>query len=435
MKKYLSKALVFMLIASVSLTGCGAKKQTSSNNATPSATATASSQPEAKKVVTVKFMGYNSEDSRKTYLENLKTKFPDIKIDYQYTDKKQFDSILNTQLAAGKGPDIIEAGGATTTLANAGYIEDLTNASFTNKYNETGLKPFMLNGKVYAIPLQSWFEAIFYNKTIFEKNGIKPPKTFDEFIAIHETLKKNGVKPQTMGAKSWEPMLKQPMLMLLNEFYSTPAGKGFDEAFVEGTKTLSGNYNAAIKKWSELISKGVLTKDMLGLDYDQALNEFATEKAAMWQCGPWAVPTITKANPNIKIGMFPFPGTSAGAGWAVGGPGSSLAINSKSAVKDAAMKVLEYTSTPEGQQALIKDNFGSSFLKGVDVQMPAEYSDMAECFKANNVYGPWMYWFGGDAIAMEFGKSIQEVLAGSKSVDEAIQAVDKKAADLRKAKK
>ena len=432
MKKLLALTLALTFIVSVALTGCGTQTTQPQTQASASA-----EDKEVKKEdpIVVKFMGYNSEDSRKTYLESLKTKFPNITIEYQYLDKKQFDAVLNTQLASGQGPDIIEAGGATTTLANAGYIDDLTSAAFTGKYNETGLKPFSLNGKVYAIPLQSWFEAIFYNKTIFEKNGLKVPKTFDEFVAIHETLKKAGIKPQTMGAKSWEPMLKQPMMMLLNEFYSTDAGKGFDDAFVEGTKTLDGNYNEGIKKWSELITKGVLTKDMLGLDYDQALNEFASEKAAMWECGPWAVETMKKANPNLKFGMFPFPGTKGDAGWAVGGPGSSLAINAKSKVKEAAMQILDYTSTPEGQKALVKDNFGSSFLKGVEVEMAPEYADMAECFKANNVYGPWMYWFGGDAIAQEFGKNIQEVLVGKKTVDEALKVVDKKANDLRKAKK
>ncbi len=438
MKKLMALVLAFVFIATMGLAGCGKKAATDTT-----APATEAKQEETKKEepkqeekkVTVKFLGYNSEDSRKTYLESLKTKFPNITVEFQYVDQKQNAAVLNTQLAAGQGPDLIEGGGNTTTLANAGYLEDLTNAPFTGKYSETGLKPYIFKDKIYGVPLQSWFEAIFYNKTIFDKYGLKPPKTFDEFIAIHETLKKNGVKPQTMGAKSWEPMMKQPMLMLDNEFYSTDAGKGFDEAFAAGTRTLDGNYNEALNKWSEVISKGCLTKDMLGLDYDQALNEFATEKAAMWECGPWAVQTMLKANPNLKFGMFPFPGTKGGPGWAVGGPGSSLCVNAKSPVKDAVMQILDYTATPEAQKALIKDNFGSSFLKGVEIDLAPEYADMAECFKANNVYAPWVYWFGGDAIAMEFGKNIQEVLSGKKSIDDAIKATDKKANDMRKAQK
>ena len=157
----------------------------------------------------------------------------------------------------------------------------------------------------------------------------------------------------------------------------------------------------------------------------------ATEKAAICNAAPGRFNEI-EAIQILKL-HFPFPGKSEGpegCGW----PAFPCLLNSSSAFKEQALQILDYTSTPEGQKALIKDNFGSSFLKGVEVDMPAEYTDMAECFKANNVYGPWMYWFGGDAIAMEFGKSVQEILVGRKTVAEALSAVDKKADELRQLK-
>ena len=84
------------------------------------------------------------------------------------------------------------------------------------------------------------------------------------------------------------------------------------------------------------------------------------------------------------------------------------------------------TSTPEAQMALIKDNAGSSFLIGVNADLGDIYADCAACFMAGNVYAPWVSaWDFGNPIVEGYGKSLQEVLAGSKTVLEALQDADK----------
>ncbi len=47
-----------------------------------------------------------------------------------------------------------------------------------------------------------------------------------------------------------------------------------------------------LDKWSEMIKEGIYTKDMTGIDHDQALEEFATGKAAMYCSGPWDLEAI-----------------------------------------------------------------------------------------------------------------------------------------------
>lgn len=421
MKKLLSAFLTMLLILSLILTGCG-KNNTDAVDKKENNTGSANKT----KVV---FMAYNKEDVRKSWLEYLEKELPDIEIEFRFVDLKQFNNVLKTQLASGEGPDLMEGYGAD--LVSAGYLEDISNASFIDKYYDEGLKAYSYEGKTYAIPLQSWFEGIYYNKEIFEKYGLNPPKSWDQWMEIHETLKKNGVKPQVMGAKSWEPMMKQNMGLLLNEFYLTDAGKGFDDDFAAGKKTLSGTYNETMKKWSEIVEKGYITKDMLGMEYDQAQDEFATGKAAMWESGPWALETIKEKNPDLKFGMFPIPGIKEGTGALVGGPGSCISVNANSKVKDAAMKVLEATSTPEAQMALVKDNPGSSFLKGVEVDLGSEFSDCSQAFAEGRVYAPWMYWQAVNSIQQDFGKGLQDFIAGQTTIDDFLKDMDKKADQAR----
>ncbi|GMQ62865.1 ABC transporter substrate-binding protein [Vallitalea maricola] len=422
MKKSLSVILAITICLSIVLAGCQNKQGEKGTKPTDGTT---------EEVVTLKLMGWDNESQQKVYLEPFRKDNPNIKIEYQFVDNKQFDNVLNAQLAANEGPDIIIAGAQVKNLAAAGYLTDLTNEPIANKYMETGLSAFSFDGKYYGIPKLSWFEGVFYNKKIFAENDIEIPKTYDEWLQIHETLKEVGIKPQTMGAKSWEPMMKQSMGLLLNEFYATDAGKNFDEDFDSGKKTVEGNWNDALDKWGIMVERGYITKEMLGLDYDQALEEFALEKAAMWDSGPWSDVALKEKNPDLDYGMFPFPGSKEGTGWLVGGPGGAFCINKNTKHKEAAIKFLEYISTPEIQIAWAKEQSGSSFLKGVEVELGPVYEDCAKAFKAGNVYCPWNNWFGAQSIIMEMGKAEQDFIAGQKNIEQVVKAIDKKAEEIK----
>lgn len=440
MKKRMIAILACACMTVASLSGCGDKavtdagKTETGNGAVDAGTTETSDKGNGGgEVVKLRMMGYNAESARATYLKYLDEQLPNIEIEFEFVSQDNFDNVLNAQLQAGEGPDIMELGGQTRLLANADYLLDLTDQAFIGKYADAGIKPYTVEGKIYAAPLQSWYEGIFYNKTMFEENKIEVPKTWDEFIEIHKTLTANGIKAQTMGAQSYEPMMKQSIALVNNEFYSDSANKDFDEKFNQGEVKLKEAWLPAVTEWYKIIEEGCLTEDMLGLSYDQALDEFAAGKAAMWECGPWAVETIKEKNPELDFGMFPIPGTDASKpGWLVGGPGSALAINSKSEHVKEALAVLELTATEEAQQALVKDNAGSSFVTGVEVDLGDIYSDCEEAFKAGHVYAPWTaVWTNGNAVTEGYGKSLQEVLAGAKTIEEALQDADTINDDLR----
>lgn len=446
MKRRFLAVLLCTAMTGVSLMGCGQKEAASAETtAKPAETVAKEAEKGAEKpaeeagteVVKLRMMAYNAEASRATYLKYLDEKLPNIEIEFEFVSTDNFDNVLNSQLQAGEGPDIIEVGGQTKLLAKAGYLMDLSGQEFISKYADSGLQAYTVDGKVYAQPLQSWFEGIFYNKAIFAENNIEVPKTWDEFIQIHKTLGEKGIKAQTMGAQSYEPMMKQSIGLVNNMFYSQDESKGFDERFNEGAAKLEEKWLPALEVWYQIIEEGGLNEEMLGLSYDQALDEFATGKAAMWECGPWAVQTIQEKNPDLDFGMFPIPGPDGSKpGWLVGGPGSAWAANAKTEHPEEVLQVLELTATEEAQQALVKDNAGSSFVKGVEVELGTIYDDCQEAFKAGNVYAPWTaVWTNGNAVTEAYGKSLQEVLAGSKTVQEALADADTTNNDLLEAMK
>ncbi|MCD9022652.1 ABC transporter substrate-binding protein [Cohnella silvisoli] len=440
MKRF--KALwITLLILAFGVAGCGTSKNNATNSATADTSASVSqsaspsesqSASPAEKVK-IRMAYWNKESTVQNLLDLIKQKLPNIELEYQFIENSQYDNIVGTQLAAGSGPDIISIGPpAASQYSKLGYLADLS--TLADRFNEAGTSVYSVDGKLVALPGISWFEGIYYNKEIFAKYGLKAPTTFEEELQLHEDLKKNGIKPQAMGAKSFEPMMKSSMGLIMNEFLSLPENKDFDVKYGKGEITLEGNWNAGLEKWSELIKRGYLTKDMLGIDYDQALDEFATGKAAMWESGPWALDTIKQKNPNIQLDMFPFYGSKPGPGWLIGGPGVGFSANANSKHLDAVMQVMDLIATTDGQKAFWENNQGgSSYLKGADFEMPAEFDGVKETFKAGNVYAPWNNWGGNvSGVIQDYGKSLQELLGGKSDVSSVLKATDKQTARIIK---
>lgn len=378
--------------------------------------------------VKVRMVYWNNETTMKPFLDLAKEKLPHIEIDYQFIPVDQMDGILNSQLQAGEGPDIL-CNGESATAAAAGYLLDLSDQAFINNYSESSINALRIDGKIYGVPGVGWYEGMFYNKEIFAKYNLNPPKTFAELMNIHKVLKENGVKPQAMGANSWEPMMKSTLgLALCDWLKKTDDGKAFDVSIKEGTGKFEGSgLKAVIETWSQYIKDGYITPDMLEVSYDNALKEFANGEAAMWESGPWAVAALKETNPNLKFDMFPFVGTEEGESWLIGGSGVTFGVNASSKHTKEALEVLALMATEEGQLALCKGSEGSnSFLKGIKMELPEFYASVAETLNGNRVYCPWFVWNAGSSYIETYGKGLQEYLQGTKDIDTVLRDVDEK---------
>lgn len=433
-RKVLSVMLAAAMVLGL-LSGCGSKTETPASETAAEKTeevkesASAENAPADEKV-TVRLSYWNSEDTVGALLDYLAEAVPNVKIEYQFIDNSNYDTIVDTQLAAGEGPDIIcESAGGALKHARLGYLAQVNDLGA--KYSSAGTSLFTFEGNIYALPGISWFEGIYYNKTIFEENNIELPNTFDEYIAVCKQFQGLGITPLAAGLKSWEPMLKNSMAFVTAEYLSTAEGSSFGEDYRNGKVTMAGTWNEYIEKWSEMITEGIYTTDMIGIDHDQSLEQFATGGAAMYCSGPWDYDAIVSKNPDIKIDMMPFYGTETGDGWLIGGPGCGFAVNEASANKDAAMEILTAISTYEGQKAFWENNQGgSSYLSGASFDLPEAYTSVANTLAAGNVYCPWNEWGAAAGAHENYGTEMQNYLLGTVDLNTALQNVDAAVSEL-----
>ena len=121
---------------------------------------------------------WNSEDTVKSLLEYLKEEVPDVEIEFQFIDNSNYDTVVDTQLSAEEGPDIIcESPASALKHAKLGYLAEVNDLGA--KYSDAGTSVYSYDGNIYALPGISWFEGIYYNKQLFEDNDIEIPTTFD----------------------------------------------------------------------------------------------------------------------------------------------------------------------------------------------------------------------------------------------------------------
>lgn len=426
MKKRFASLMLCATMAVGLFAGCGSSKDTGTSGGAADNTAktenTESSKAEGDKIQ-IRMSYWNNEDTMKSFLDYLAKTVPEVEIEYQFIDNANYDTIVDTQLSAEEGPDIIcESPGSALKHAKLGYLANLD--ELAGKYSDAGTSVYSYDGSTYALPGISWFEGIFFNKALFEENNIALPTTFDEYIAVCKQFKELGITPLAAGLKSWEPMLKNSMAFVAAEYLSAD-GKDFGEKYRNGEAKLAGTWDSYMEKWSEMITEGIYTTDMTGIDHDQALEQFATGNAAMFCSGPWDLDAIKAKNPELQIDMMPFYGTKSSDGWLIGGPGCGFAVNESSKNKDAAMKIVEALSTVEGQKALWENNQGgSSYLEGASFELPEAYQSASKALSVGNVYCPWNEWGAAAPAHENFGTEMQNYLLGSQDINTTLSNVD-----------
>lgn len=188
-------------------------------------------------------------------------------------------------------------------------------AKFSDIFPTGDLDLFARDGNIYFVPYVKVTSGFFYDKTMFANFNLTAPKTWDEFIAVNQTLKDNGIAPLALDGN----------ISFYNAYYyywacARVLGSGkFSEAAFD--KTGAAWDDPGFLKAAELVyelSKG--GKDFFidgyeGSAYPAAQSDWALGDAGSVLCGTWIpVETSPQVAPDWEYGFYPFPTVEGGAG-------------------------------------------------------------------------------------------------------------------------
>jgi len=424
MKKHSFKMLIVMLMTTLLVSACGSNANTNDGKA-------GSDGASGDKKIKLSFLSWNNETEMKPVIDGFTAKYPNITIDFQTAPPvKDYIAKLQTMLLSNSATDVfIMAAENRNELIDGGYALDLTGQPFMAQMTDASKGMFTRDGKTYAFSQAGWVGGIYYNEELFEQAGItSEPKTWQEFIDASLKLEAAGIVPMYDNSGDISVILSALVASM-----TVSQNPDYDNQLFAGQASFGDGWLEPLKLWKEgLVDNQLVTSNMIGLTGDQIVNEFAIGNVAMIQGGPWNIPAIEQANPELKFKMMAVPGPEAGQEYYTGAPNVGFAVNSHSENKEAALKFLEYLATPEGLEQFEQGTGQIITIPGYESKVhPALETAYKEGLLAGKFYLPMVSWpRHQEALRNQLVISVQDLLVGKGTEDEVMQAMDQKLKEM-----
>ena len=233
----------------------------------------------------------------------------DTTVDLNAVDHNTFQESINTYLQ-GTPDDVFTwfAGFRMAQFAEAGLITDLSDQwpidGMDDAFKQAATAP---DGKQYFVPASYYPWALFYRKSIFEKNGWTAPTTEDDFMSLMDDMQGKGITPIAFGDKDgWPAMGTFDILnMRLNGF-------DFHMSLMAGEEKWDGDeVKLVFDRWAKLLPYH--QEDPLGRTWTEAATSMGKGESGMYLLGTFVVDAIADVGDDLDFFTFPELDSSIGA--------------------------------------------------------------------------------------------------------------------------
>ena len=350
MKKVLAVSMA-ALMATVSLSGCGASSSETKAAADTTAAAAESKTEETAAgekaeltgelamMVNNAFTGMDDPAIMRA-AKQFEEDHPGVTITIEGLSGKELVSKFTTSAMAGSGPDIValDNAGWPIDLAAMGLIiplDDQIKAS-ENDYLQGPLESGLYEGSYYSVPWYFNNTGLYYNKRILEEIGkTEAPTTWDELeedIKLATEKGYAGISTRLDGYAIFNAFMENDN-PIIDTSGDTPVVTVNDESGKE-----------AFNFWTGLHTKYKAFPEGMkdASDWATAYTTFVSDDCLFFVCGDWAYKNIATGNPDMEFGLAPMPKGKVNA---VCLGGYNLAINENSANKDLPWAFVEYLTS------------------------------------------------------------------------------------------
>ncbi len=252
-------------------------------------------------------------------------------------------------MASGTGPDLLELGSDwIAQFADKGHLADISADMATDSGEYSGWSMSTYQGRVYAKPWILGTRVLFANRDLLNQVGYAPDWAPVELVQWRDAM--NKIAKLGKGIYGWGSNTAEKHRLYkkyLPFFWSWSA-----QLFTDDGKycVISSEDGIASLTYYKRIH------DSIAFVGDQRSIEdaFLDGKIGFIISGDWLVKRVELENRKINLAAFLMPG------W--GFPGRSflggefLAVNAKSDKKEAAIKFINFMTSPEAQVAFCKAN-------------------------------------------------------------------------------
>lgn len=359
-------AILGILLGTTAFIGCG---QEISNN-----------------VIEVEMVSYKPESV--AAFEEIQNKFNESHDNIHLTinSPNEAMTILKTRFIKEDYPDIVAIGGDVnySNFLDADLFMDVSDFEGVKNIKQSYLDmekelEFTPHEGIYGLPYVANAAGILYNEDMFVEHGWEIPETWDEFIALCDTIEEEGIVPIYLGFKdTWTCLAPWNALAV-----------GLTDSDVynqvnKGNTTFEKEYKEVAEKMKMLLNYA--EPNPYAYSYNDACTAFARGEAAMYTIGSYAVPQIKSVNPDMNINSFTFPANESKEDNVLNsGIDLNFAVMKESSEKkEAIYEVLSFLYEDETIQIYLDDQGGITCKEG-NFKVPNEIGGMREYIEAGKV--------------------------------------------------
>jgi ABC-type glycerol-3-phosphate transport system substrate-binding protein len=343
-----------------------------------------------------------------------------------YPDTNAFQAAVRAALPTDKAPDLFTWWSTyrMKDLIDENLVADMTD--LWNKHKDEypqGLRDaFTFNGKVYGLAYVVEYWGVWYNKDVFAKYNLSVPTTWDEFLKVCETLKKNKVTPMLQSVQG-----RWPTFIMFEEMVARQDPQLYVDLCEGKVKYSDPRVKEAFRVWADLIAKGYFTDPSTDLFADGP-RLFNAGQVAMIPCGSWYLTVLTGGGVSAdKADIFTLPAVNPAAGKVVIMEASPALISAKAPNLAAAKKVADWWMGPTGNGALSKmlNQFPAN-AKADTSYLPASKVTFLKKIKDENFRVLNRYWEATPTpICEKAVDKFAEFILKPKTVDTVLADLDK----------
>ncbi|MCX5478073.1 ABC transporter substrate-binding protein [Kaistia geumhonensis] len=345
---------------------------------------------------------------------------PGITIKTTEYPSERFVALLTASLAAGEPVDMLMLNGQDLRRyavdGTLGPLDGLVGD--TARFAPAALATGVVDGKQFGVPY-GWYGGfpIFYNRALLEKNGLSEPKSYDDFLAIRDKLKAEGIKTFTHPGKN---IYLWPVW-----FFTTFAQTSKNRSIERTIEILTGKgkfTDQDVVDGLDLVFRfgkdELVTRSVFSLDTPNAVAEFASGKAAFFLQHDGLIQQILSAKPEgVDLDVMLMPNLVGGdvRSQFPGGPAAVLGVPAKveGDRRAAALALVNALTSNEANAEVVKVNSGTvpvnTAVKGSDTPVVAKLIQLSDGLVT------YLDWNWPPEITRVFQEGIQAGVAGQQT--------------------